>query len=170
MAKNGKIMFIVDSALIAALYAGLTYLSALLGLAYGPLQFRVSEALTLLPVLTPAAIPGLTIGCLLSNLGSPYGMLDIVCGTIATALAAVFARMFRELRFKNIPFFSALMPVFFNGLIVGAEISFYLGSSGAGLTGFAATAGWVALGETVVCYGLGLPLVAALERTKLFDY
>jgi len=165
--KNSRTIFLVTSALIAALYAGLTYLSALFGIAYGPVQFRISEALTILPVLTPAAIPGLTIGCLIGNLGSPYGIVDILCGTLATAIAAVFTRMCRRVRFKSIPFLSPLAPVIFNALIVGAEITFFL-PGGASFTGFLLSAGWVALGELVVCYALGLPLGIALERKNVF--
>ena len=75
--------------LIAALYAIATYLSAAMGLAYGGIQFRISEALTILPIFTPAAIPGLIVGCFIGNLGSPFGMVDILLGTFATAFAAV---------------------------------------------------------------------------------
>ena len=88
--KNSRTMFVVTSALIAAIYAGFTYFSAIWGLAYGPVQFRISEALTILPILTPAAVPGLIVGCFIGNLGSPYGIVDILCGTLATALAAAF--------------------------------------------------------------------------------
>lgn len=165
--KNSRTIFLVTSALIAALYAGLTYLSAMAGIAYGPVQFRISEALTILPILTPAAIPGLTIGCLLGNLGSPYGMVDIICGTAATAVAAVFTRMLRGVRFKNIPYLAPLAPVVFNALIVGAEITYFL-PNGASFTGFLISAGWVALGELVVCYALGLPLGIALKKTSVF--
>jgi len=165
--KNSRTVFLVTSALIAALYAGLTYFSATLNLAYGPLQFRFSEALTILPILTPAAIPGLTIGCLIGNLGSPYGIVDIICGTLATAIAAVSTRMLRNVRVKNIPFLAPLAPVIFNAVIVGAEITFFL-PGGASLTGFLISAGWVGLGELIVCYVLGLPLGLALEKKKVF--
>jgi uncharacterized membrane protein len=165
--NSSRTKYLVTGALIAALYAGLTYVSAVMGLAYGPVQFRFSEALTILPILTPAAIPGLTIGCLLGNLGSPYGIVDILCGTLATAAAAVFTRMLRKVRFKSIPFLSPLAPVIVNALIIGAEITFFL-PGGASLTGFLISAGWVGLGELVVCYVLGLPLVVALEKNKVF--
>jgi len=167
--KNTRTVFLVTSALIAALYAGLTYFSSLFGLAYGPVQFRLSEALTILPILTPAAIPGLTIGCFLGNLGSPYGIVDIVCGTLATAIAAVFTRMFRNIRIKNVPFLSPLAPVIVNALIVGAEITFFL-PGGAGITGFLISVGWVGLGELVVCYALGLPLGMALEKKNVLAH
>lgn len=165
--KNSRTMFIVTSALIAAIYAGFTYFSAIWGIAYGPVQFRISEALTILPILTPAAIPGLTIGCFIGNLGSPYGIVDILCGTLATAIAAVATRMLRNVRIKTIPFLAPLAPVIFNALIVGAEITFFL-PGGASLTGFLVSASWVGLGEMIVCYGLGLPLGLALEKKNVF--
>lgn len=83
--KRTSTRFLVTGALVAALYALLTYVSAALNLAYGTVQFRLSEALTVLPVVSGAAVPGLVIGCLLGNLTSPYGLVDIICGTGADA-------------------------------------------------------------------------------------
>ena len=73
MNTSKKVRFLALGAVIAALYAVLTYVAAAVNLAYGPVQFRFSEALTVLPVFTPAAIPGLTLGCVIANLGSPLG-------------------------------------------------------------------------------------------------
>ena len=80
--KNKKlsVRFLTESAVIAALYAAATYLSAAFSLAYGPVQFRLSEALTVLSTLTPAAIPGLTIGCIIGNISSPMGIWDVLFG------------------------------------------------------------------------------------------
>ena len=86
----------MEAGLIGALYAVLTYVSSMMGLAYGEVQFRISEALTILPVFTPAAIPGLVIGCIIANIGSPFGMVDIVCGTLATFAAAGFSYAVRK--------------------------------------------------------------------------
>ena len=86
MRTVSKVRFLAQGAVIAALYAVLTYLAAAMNLAYGPVQFRFSEALTVLPVFTPAAIPGLALGCFLSNLASPLGIVDWVFGTAATCL------------------------------------------------------------------------------------
>lgn len=86
MKTENKVRFLALSAVIAALYAVLTYAAAAVNLAYGPFQFRFSEALTVLPAFTPAAIPGLAVGCLLSNLASPLGIVDWVFGTLATLL------------------------------------------------------------------------------------
>lgn len=88
--KTSKVRFLALSAVIAALYAVLTYAAAAMNLAFGAVQFRFSEALTVLPAFTPAAIPGLAVGCLISNLASPLGVVDWVFGTLATLLAGIF--------------------------------------------------------------------------------
>lgn len=156
--------FLAQAAMIAAIYAALTYAAAGLGLAYGNIQFRFSEALTLLAVFTPAAIPGLTIGCFLGNLGSPFGLVDILCGTFATFLAAVMSYQLRRVRVKNVPWLSALPPVIMNALIVGFEVAWFM-PEGLTWVGFAVSALEVGVGELVVCYALGLPLTAMLEKT-----
>lgn len=161
-----KTLFLVQGAVIAALYAALTYAAGLAGLAYGNIQFRFSEALTVLAAFTPAAIPGLTIGCLLGNLGSPYGAVDIFCGTLATLLAACCSYLTRNLRLKGVPLVSLLFPVLFNAVIVGAEIVILL-PEGFSVQGFLINALWVGLGELVVCYAGGVPLALAIDRTKL---
>lgn len=167
--KNKKVYSLVLGAFIAALYAALTYAASLAGLAYGQVQFRFSEALTVLACLTPAAIPGLTIGCFLGNLGSPFGMVDIVCGTFATLLAAVLSYKTRNVRIKNIPVLAPLFPVITNAVIVGAEIAMFL-PEGFTVYGFLINALWVGLGELVVCYAGGIPLLIAIEKTGLKKY
>ena len=89
MRTTKNVRFLTQAAMIAALYAVLTYAAAAVNLAYGAVQFRFSETLTVLPVFTPAAIPGLAVGCFLANLGSPLGLVDWIFGTGATLLAAV---------------------------------------------------------------------------------
>lgn len=163
MKSGNKTTYLAEAALIAALYVGLTFLSSVFGLAYGGVQFRISEALTLLPALFPAAVPGLTLGCIIANLTSPFGVVDIVVGASATLLAALVSRALRGMRVHGIPLLSALPPVIFNAVFVGAEITFFL-PDGASLTGFLLSAGGVALGEAVVCLALGLPLTVTLER------
>ena len=79
-----SIRWLTQCAVIAALYAAMTFAAGALNLAYGPVQFRFSEALTILPVFTPAAVPGLLVGCLIGNITSPLGWLDIVCGASAS--------------------------------------------------------------------------------------
>lgn len=164
--RKKQIRFLVEAGLIGALYAVLTYASSLWGLAYGEIQFRISEALTILPVFTPAAIPGLVVGCFLGNLGSPFGMADILCGTFATLIASVMTYAVRKIRVKNVPYLAPLAPVLANALIVGLEISWFM-PEGLSWAGFAMSALSVGLGELVICYGLGLPLAALMERTGL---
>ena len=115
--------YTVQAALIAAIYAALTY--AVAPLSFGATQFRISEALTVLPVFTPAAIPGLAIGCIIANIGSPYGPIDILLGTVATVLAALATRLTRNIKIKNIPLLSFIFPTVFNGIIIGAEITMF---------------------------------------------
>lgn len=165
---NKKIINLVHGAMIAAIYAAATYFSSVFGIAYGPVQFRFSEALTVLSVLTPAAIPGLTIGCIIGNLASPFGIWDIVFGSLATLLAAITARALRNIRIKTLPLLSIIMPVIFNAIIVGAEIVFLLPGSDASLSAFAVTALEVGAGELVVCLVGGIPLYYGLNKTKIF--
>lgn len=175
MKNTNKVRFLAHSAVIAALYAVLTYVAAALNLAYGPIQFRFSEALTILPAFTPAAIPGLTLGCLISNLGSPLGVVDWVFGPIATFLACCCTYMVRKICWKEIPILAPLPPVIFNALVIGLEVSclsdagvFSFGN--ASFAGFISGAVSVGLGELVVCFALGIPLMIAIRRTKLFSY
>ena len=121
--KTSKVRFLALSAVIAALYAVLTYAAAAMNLAFGAVQFRFSEALTVLPAFTPAAIPGLAVGCLISNLASPLGVVDWVFGTLATLLAGIFSYLVRNIRWKEIPVLAPLPPVIFNALIVGFEVA-----------------------------------------------
>lgn len=162
--KRNNTFFIVQTALIGAFYAALTY--AIAPLSFGAQQLRVAEALTVLPVITPAAVPGLAIGCFIANLSGPYGIVDIVCGTLATLLAALCTRATRNVRFKKLPLLSLLFPVIFNSVIIGLELTFFL-PEGASLTGFLICAGGVAIGEAVSCYAFGLPLFAVLDRMNI---
>lgn len=161
-----KVLFLVQSAAIAAIYTVLTYIAAAMNLAYNAVQFRFSEALTILPVFTPAAIPGLTLGCFLSNLASPLGPIDWICGSVATLLAAVAGYLARNVRIAGLPMVSALCPVLANALIIGLEIG-WLAVPGGGmdLAAFLSGALSVGIGELVVVAVLGLPLAASLERT-----
>ena len=167
MNKNKKkTTFVVQSAVIAALYAGLTYAASMLNLAYGSIQFRFSEALTILATISPAAIPGLTVGCFLGNITSPYGLIDIICGTIATLLAAILSYKTRNIKFKDLPLLSAFFPVIANAIIVGIEITIFM-PEGFKLQVFLINALQIAVGQLVMCYGLGLPLYNVIKKTKL---
>ena len=167
MKKRTK--FLVTGGLIAAIYAATTYVAAAFNLAYLGVQFRFSEALTILPVFTPAAIPGLIIGCFLANLGSSMA-LDVIIGTAATTLAAFCSYYTRKITFKGLPLLSLIFPVIINAVFIGAEIAFCFLPQGATLDGFLISALQVGTGQLAVCYGLGLPLYTILNKykTKIF--
>ena len=165
--KQSKAQFIITAALIAALYAGLTYVCAYFNLAYGPIQLRISEVLTILPVFTPAAIPGLIVGCFLANIGS-FNALDMVFGTMATAVAAVLTYAFKNVRLKDIPLLSLAPPVLINALIIGLEIAFFFLPEGFTLWGFAISGLQVGAGQLIVCYGLGIPFYLLVKKHKIF--
>lgn len=142
------------SALIAALYAALT-------LAFQPISYgaRISEALTLLPVLFPQAVPGLTLGCLISNLFNPMGatVYDVVFGTLATLIAAVITWRMRASIWVR-----ALPPVLCNAVIVGLVLTYAYGIDMLWMNMLT-----VGLGEAVVCYVLGVPMIKLLSRQDL---
>ncbi len=137
--------------IIAALYVVLTALFA--PLSFGAVQFRVSEMLTLLPVLNSVAVPGLFVGCFLSNLlfGAPWQ--DVVFGSLATLIAAWLTR-----RYRNDLWLAAFMPVAINGIIIGLMLSVVYALP------LFPTMGTVALGQAGVCYVLGVPLVRLLQK------
>lgn len=151
--QNKKIRFITKTALIAALYAALTLL--LMPISFGVIQFRVSEALTVLPMFTLSAVPGLAIGCLLANCIGGFGLVDIVFGTLATLLAAVSSRCLRRYKWL-VP----LPPVIFNAFIVGAYL--YLLAPSETTLFFSIVS--IGFSELVVTYVLGIPLILLLEK------
>lgn len=146
--------------MIGAAYAALTMLGSVFGLSYGPVQFRVAEALTLLPFLCPEAVGGLFVGCLVANMLSPYGLLDIVIGSLATLLAAWLTSRCRSRYLASLP------PVLCNGLMVGALLAYEeVGMTDAFWGVFWFNGCSVAVGEAAVCFGLGLLLLWRLEKT-----
>jgi uncharacterized membrane protein len=142
--------FLARSALIAALYALLVL--AFAPMSFGPVQFRVAEAMTLLPWLFPEAIPGLFVGCLVSNLFGGLGIVDMVFGSLATLLAAWLTRRMPNLLWAAVP------PVLVNALVVGTYLSVLLDVP------LAATILYVGLGQAGVCFLLGIPLATLLGR------
>ncbi len=162
------VRFITESGIIAALYAVLTLCFA--PLSFGPVQLRISEALTVMPVLTAAGVPGLAVGCLVSNIvGVGMGItgpVDIIFGTAATLLAAIVTRLLRNTaKIGSIPILSLLSPVLFNALIVGAELSIFFG---AGTFVYCAAA--VGIGELAVVGAAGTLLLVSLRKTGLFSH
>ena len=160
-----NLKYITSAALIASIYAALTYFGNFFGLSYGPIQVRFSEALTVLPLFTPAAIPGLTIGCFIANIGS-FNLLDMVFGTFATLCAAILTYFLKSIKFKKLPLLALLPPVLINAVIIGLEIAFFFLPQGFSFYGFIISALQVGAGQLIACYGLGLPLYMALESEK----
>lgn len=152
-AVSGNTRTLVRAALIAALYTVLTLL--LQPLSYGEVQIRFSEALTLLPILLPEAVPALAVGCLLANILGGCTIFDIVFGTLATLLAALCTRRLRD-RF----WLAALMPVLFNGVIVGAVVHYCY----APIFPLPLSMLSVAAGEAVACLVVGPLLVRVMQR------
>ena len=151
---------ITHAALIGAMYFALTHLQNLLipGSATWVIQFRASEALCVLAIFTPAAIPGLTLGTLLFNITYAQALpLDFFLGSLATFLAVAFIRNSRSFTVKGYPLLSLLMPALFNGLIIGWELSLYVGGA------FLYNAVTVAIGELAVLLTLGSALYYALR-------
>lgn len=165
--QKESIRFLTEAAVIAALYAVLTV--AVAPISYGSYQFRISEALTTLPMFTPAAIPGLTLGCLLANLSSPLGLVDWIVGPCATLLAALCTYLLRNIRFKSVAVLAPLPPVIFNALIIGAELTiiYEAPTFETFFLLFLPMALSVGIGEIVVCYALGLPLSVVLDKTGI---
>ena len=152
------------AAAVAALYALLTYSGSIFGLTYGPVQFRFAEALCVLPFLFPTAAPGLFVGCLIANLLSPYGLVDVVCGSAATLIAALITARVRHRWLAPLP------AVLSNGVIIGAMLAWYEAGFGPGFWGMFAYNGLaVALGELGACYVLGMLLLYAIPKSKYFQ-
>ena len=159
--QSSKIIYITQAALIAAIYTVLTMIAAGFDLASGAIQVRFSEALTIMPFFTPAASPGLTIGCLLSNLLTGCALPDIIFGSLATFLGAVGSYALRRNRWL-----CALPPIISNMLIIPFILTYAYHIPG-GIPLFMLTVG---TGELISCMGLGQILLQALLpfRGRLF--
>ena len=163
---NNKTRFLTHGAVLAALYVALTHLQNFLlpGSASWAIQFRASEALCVLALFTPAAIPGLSVGCFLFNLSFSASLpLDWLVGSIATFLAVGSMYLLRNVRIKNYPLPAMVMPALFNAILVGWELSFYIGG------GFWLNALYVFIGEAAVLLTLGTFLFFSLRSRRLLD-
>ena len=154
---------------VAALYVALTF--AVAPIAFGPLQFRISEALTILPFFFPVAVPGLFVGCAIANwLLSPYGILDVVVGSAASLIAGLctmlLGRLGRDRMMAKV--LACTPPVIVNAVMIGALITW--STTGAGdLRAFISYGLWVGLGQLAVLYALGLPLLIYMPRAHVYD-
>ena len=173
--QKKKALFLAQAGLIAALYAAVTICVAFIFPApfmYGDIQFRISEALCILPVFTPAAVPGLFAGCVIANIFSPYGLLDLVAGSLASLLAATFTMLIGRMNRDKIMVkaFACFPPVALNAIIIGAVIAWSITESAAAFWPSFITFGmWVGFGQLVVLYVLGLPLMVYLPKTQVID-
>ena len=163
--KSAAIRRLTSGALIAAAYTAVSL--ALAPLSFGYSQIRVSEALTLLPLFSPSAVWGVTLGCAITNaagaaMGANFGVADVLLGTLATLAAALLTARLNRPRIAGLPLLAPLPPVVLNALVVGWELWYFTSAP------FALCAAGVAVGELISCYGLGLLLVKALERTGVF--
>jgi len=157
MAK--KTRFMTQSSLIAALYVALTYVSAAMGIASGVVQVRLSEALTVLPAMTGAGVPGLFIGCLAANLLTSTSLWDIVFGSLATLLGVLGTRYLGRKCYV-----APIFPILSNTLIIPFVLKIAYGVS----EGYSFLFLTIFLGEFISCGILGVMLYKALDKTKLF--
>ena len=162
--KKFTVQHLATAAVVGAAYAVLSIFGSIFGVTFGPVQCRFAEALCVLPFFFPETAGGLFVGCLITNLLSPYGLLDIVMGSLTTLLAA-----FLTSRCKN-RWLAPLPPVLCNGILVGGMLAWeQVGfTGGAFAAAFAANGISVAAGELLACYGLGALLLWQLPRISFF--
>ena len=154
--KNKNLLFMTQAAMIAAIYVALTYLFA--PISFSEIQVRIAEALTILPVFTPAAVPGLFIGCLIGNTVSGALLPDIVCGSLATLIGAFFTWKLRNAH----PFLAPVPPIVANTLVVPFVLKYaYLVDLPIPLMMLT-----VCIGEVLSCGVLGLIFYYALRPHK----
>lgn len=151
---QNQVMLMVHAAMIAALYVVLTFLANSLGLASSAIQIRFSEALTVLPYFTPAAIPGLFAGCLLSNILTGCALPDIVFGSLATLIGAVFTRKIRKYKWL-----APVPPILANAVIVPFVLLYAYGIKPLWLSFVTVT-----IGEMISCGVLGMILLFSLQK------
>lgn len=156
--KNSKALFLTHAAVIAALYVVLTYLAYALGLSNGVIQIRFSEALTILPFFTPAAIPGLFVGCIIANILSGAVVWDVIFGSLATLIGAVGTYLLR----KSVKWLAPLPPILANTVIIPFVLTYAYGVP----DGIAFLMLTVGAGEVISCGILGLLLLKCLEKHR----
>jgi uncharacterized membrane protein len=170
MISNMTIRKTVFAGVIAALYAGLTIGQALVFSSYDGL--RIAEILCILPFFFPSAVPGLFVGCIIANVFSPYSLLDMIAGSLASLLAATFTMHIGQMNRDSflVKVFACFPPVAFNAIIIGAVIAWSTTDTAAAFWPAFATAGmWVGIGQFTVLYFMGLPLLMYLPKTKMLE-
>lgn len=158
-----KLRGLTRGALVGALYVALTYLSALMGLSSGAIQVRFSEALCILPLFMPEAIPGLFIGCFIANLVTGGVILDVIFGSIATLIGAVGAYLLRKIP-EKVKWLATLPTILANALIVPPVLIYAYGVEMA----YPLIVLTVALGEIISCGVIGTMLYYSTKKLKIF--
>ena len=150
--KKNHIKYLTYAGIITAVYAVLTLISE--PISYGVIQVRIAEALNVLPMFTGAAVPGLAVGCLAANLIGGGGIIDVIVGTASTLISALIARKIKNKWLVPLP------AVIINAVLVGAELYFVYGKTYSVYLCML----FVLAGQTVACYGLGIPLMLLLSK------
>lgn len=156
---NSKTRSLTYGAVIAALYVALTLISNALGMASGVIQIRLSEALTILPMLTPAAVPGLFVGCVLANVLTGCALWDVIFGSLATLIGALGTWKLAKNKWM-----APLFPILSNAIIVPFVLQYVYAFSGSYQYFFIT----VGIGEVISCGVLGILLYNTLKKTSLF--
>lgn len=164
--KNYYLKQMVFAAMIAAIYATISLVLA--PFSFGNIQVRISEALTLLPIIMPVSIVGVTLGCFITNLVGVFmganilGVLDIFVGTLATYLAAILTYKCRNIKIKGIPVLSISFPIIINALFIGLELAYAIDKSLFWIFAFE-----VGMGQLIACTILGIPLLKLMEKSNI---
>ena len=159
---------------VAALYSALTMMLSFIG--FGPIQFRIAEALCILPFFFPISVWGLFVGCIIANIISPYP-LDIAVGPIASLIAAICTMQIGKLWLNRhsiqLMFFACMPPVVVNSVFIGALLAYEMtvtgtGETGAFMTAFIINGLQVGFGQLIVMYAIGLPLMIYLPKSRIY--
>lgn len=165
-----KTKIISRQAMIAAIYAVLSLV--LSAISFGPVQVRISEGLTLLPIFAFSNVWGVTIGCFITNLvgfftgANILGAFDILFGTLATFIAAILSYLLRNVRFKNLPILSVIPPIIVNAVVIGWELCILINNGKFSAVVFGAQALSVGIGQLLSCGIIGMIIVKTVDSNK----
>ncbi len=167
---NTPLQRLIMISMVATIYTVISLLGATYS--FSNIQIRFAEILCLLPIFFPWSIWGVTLGCFITNLlgavlgFNPIGLIDMIFGTLATFIAAYLTYRFRNVRIKDLPIVSVLMPVIINAIIIGLELTFVFGNGNMKL--FWIFALEVGIGQFIACVVFGLPIVYRLGKYNMF--
>ena len=158
---------LTHAAIAAALYVVITLIAA--PISYGPLQLRLSEILMILPYFMPETAAGLAVGCFIVNIGSVYGIFDMILGSLATGIAAFLIARSGKRKTKKDVVLTVTAPAVSNGLIVGAFIAYLTAPAGGFFALYALYALQIGLSELIVMMCAGLPILIKLPKTEIYN-